>query len=271
MIVNQAHNEFQLEILLWWAIAVLFTAFLCFLTATFIKRFIKLQKQKKSLEYQKFADDLLFNLLFGGVSIQEAVRQFQTMEQRELLNKIMIKSILVLHRNYSGEQKTSLENFFVFSELTSFALKHIRSSKWEEIVDGIRILSTLNVQEAFEVMKLLMDHPNSYVKKEAFIGLITLKGTGGVATFTLPEIPIDDWTQSCVLYQLKIRQFSVFEGIQHFFDSSNESLIVLGARIVDFFQLSAYYPSIPSTEELKQSKYRSDLAAIHERIKLLQL
>lgn len=234
--------------------------------ATFIKRRIKLRTQRKSEFYQKVTDELIFNLLFGNCSMEDSVIKFHALEQSPLLKKTITRSIISLHRSYSGEQRTILENFFVLSDLTAYSFKKMKSRYWVNVVEGIRVLSVLNVHEAFEAIKLHLNHPNNYVKKEAFIGLITLEGMEGLSDFELPDIFIDDWTQSCILYQLKIRQFDSFSGVHLLFNSENESLIVLGARIVEYFQLHPYYQAIYAINLDIYSKNLITLKAIKKRI-----
>lgn len=249
------------------AICVFFAFFLFFLVATFIKRAIKLKDQRKRELYLKTGNEILFNLLFGVSSLEESLQKFNTLEHDPLMKKTMTRSIISLHRNYSGEQRTLLENFFVLSDLADFSYKKLKSSQWVSIVEGIRVLSVLNVHEAFNVIKLLLDHPSNYVKKEAFIGLITLEGLESLKKFPLPEIMIDNWTQSCILYQLKIRNFTSFPAVQLLLDSKNDSLNLLGARIIDYFQLHEYYELISRNPKKLQTKYQLSFDIIRERIK----
>jgi hypothetical protein len=262
---KQAYNEHELVLFMLGAICVFFAFFLFFLTATFIKRSNKLRNQRKSEQYQKTGNEILFNLLFGNTTMEEALQQFHSLDKSYLLIQAMTRSTISLHRNYAGEQRKILEHFFLLSGLSDFSYKKLRSGRWVEVVEGIRVLSVLNVREAFDEIRSLLDHPHVNVKKEAFIGLITLEGMEGLEKFPLPKIPIDDWTQSCILYQLKIKSFSSFEGIHLFLESKNESLVLLGARIADYFQLHESYAFILNMQQELQ-KYRQEFAAIRNRI-----
>ena len=263
---KEAHNEQELVLFLTGAICLFFGFFLFFLTATFIKRSHKLRNQRKSEHHQKVGNEILFNLLFGITTMEEALQEFHALPKSALLNRAMTRSIISLYRNYAGEQRKILENFFVLSDLADFSYKKLKSNRWVEVVEGIRVLSVLNVHEAFGVMRVLLDHPNTHVKKEAFIGLITLEGMQGLYKFSLPEIPIDDWTQSCIIYQLKIRSFSSFNGIHLLFESKNGSLVLLGMRITAYFQLHENYESILTMQKELLPKYQVSLAAIREQI-----
>lgn len=231
-----------------------------------VKRRIQQRIEEKSNMYQLLVDDLLSRLIFGELTMEEGLQQFRALKQGNLLSKIATKSIIALHQNYTGTQREILENFFVLSELTAYAFKKIKSKKPRDILSGIRFLSILNVTEAFEFMKLQLNHPHDAIKKSAFIGLISLEGMEGLAKFKLPEIVIDDNTQNRILQQLKNKRFISFAGVHHLLYSDNESLVILGARITEQFQVHAYYEYIQTFNRKLQPKYAAALNAIQERI-----
>ncbi len=268
---NEAvYTEHHIVLFLVGAICLFFGFFLFFLAGTFIKRRNKLRIQRKSEAYQKSADDILFNLLFENITLEEALLRYKKLDRTPLLKRTITRSIISLHRNYVGEQRTLLEQFFELTNLTSFSYKKLKSGQWAEIVEGIRVLSVLNVQESFETIRMLLDHSNPNVKKEAFIGLIALKGI--TEEIPLPEIVIDDWTQSCILYQLKIKSFQSFEGLHLFLQSKNDSLVVLGARIIESFQLHENYQYIVDLKPQLSAKHRESLQTIQQRItKILEV
>lgn len=260
------YQEEELVYFLTWTILLFLGGTLFFLSATFIKRLRKLRAQRQTERLQQISDELLFNLLFGNTSLEASLSAFKQLDNAPLLNKTITRSIISLHRNYSGEQRKSLENFLVMSDLASFFYKKLKSTHWVEVVEGIRVLTVLNVHESFQLIKLLLDHPSNYVKKEAFIGLIALEGTEGLERFTLPKIVIDDWTQSCIIYQLKINHFNTFDKLNLLLESENDSLVILGARIVDYFQVQEYYQVVQSNHRKLQPKFQKSLETFQKRI-----
>lgn len=232
----------------------------------FVRRRIGSRIIKNGELYQQIIEDILFRLMFGKLSMEESLKLFRALKQSNLLSKVTTQSIIFLHENYSGKQREVLEDFFVLSDLTAYSFRKIRSRKPEDIISGIRYLSTMNVREAFEFMKLELGHPNDDVKKEAFIGLIALQGMEGLAYFNLPVFPIDDITQERILNQLKNKRFTSFAGVHLLLYSENESLILLGARITEQFQLHAYYEFIQTFNQDLQPRYSVAIDAIRERI-----
>ncbi|MNJ92147.1 hypothetical protein D3C87_98060 [compost metagenome] len=231
-----------------------------------IKRQIQQRIADKSNMYQLVVDDLLSRLIFKQLTMEEGLQYFRSMKRENLLSKITTQSIIALHQNYTGEQREILENFFVLSELTDYSFKKIKSKKASDILSGIRFLSILNVREAFEFLKLQLDHPNDQVKKAAFVGLISLEGMEGLEKINLPELVIDDAVQDRILDQLKNKRFTSFAGVHHLLYSENGSLVILGARITEQFQLYAYYEYIQTFSKKLQPKYEAELEAIRGRI-----
>lgn len=250
-----------------WLLGLIISLVLIGIAVTvFVRRRIRSQIVKNGELYQQIIEDILFRLMFGKLSMEESLKLFRALKQSNLLSKVTTQSIIFLHENYSGKQREILEDFFVLSDLTAYSFRKIRSRKPTDIISGIRYLSTMNVREAFEFMKLELDHPNDDVKKEAFIGLIALQGTEGLAYFKLPVFPIDDVTQERILNQLKNKRFTSFAGVHLLLYSENESLILLGARITEQFQLHAYYEFIQTFKQELQPRYSVAIDAIRERL-----
>lgn len=234
--------------------------------AFFIRRRLRSQLVKNAEIYQQIIEDILFRLMFGKLTMEESLKLFRALKQSNLLSKVTTQSIIFLHENYAGKQREILEDFFVLSDLTAYSFKKIRSRKSADIISGIRYLSTMSVREAFEFMKLELEHPNDDVKKEAFIGLIALQGMEGLAYFRLPAFPIDDVTQERILNQLKNKRFTSFTGVHLLLYAENPSLILLGARITEEFQLHSYYPYLQSFDQELPPRYSVPMEAIRERI-----
>lgn len=231
-----------------------------------IRRRIRSQIREKGKLYRKLVEELLFQLLSDKLTMEESLKQFQAIKQSNLLSKVTTRSVISLHQNYVGSQREKLEDFFVLSDLTAYSFRKIQSQKAKDIIAGIRHLSIMNVHEAFELIKLELEHPDEQVKKEAFIGLVTLQGMEGLSYFDLPAFTVDDLTQDRILAQMKNNRFTSFAGVHLLLYSSNESLLVLGARIVELFQLHPYYDYVLTFDQELQFKYQKYLEEIRKRI-----
>jgi len=226
-------------------ILALFTTSIIFLLLTLIKRARKIKKNKKRSAFQEFIDSTLFSMLFDNSTPPEVLARFKYfMTTSVLFKKVAIKSIVALHNNYSGNYRTKLENFYVQSGLVHYSLNKIRSRRWAEVVEGLRDLSNLKYDPAFDQIASLIQYPNEFVRKEAFLGVIRLRGLGEL--IKREDLPwyLDDWAQSNILLTLKTLQLGAPEKMEILLSSSNPSMVLMGARLIEHFQYTHQAPAL---------------------------
>lgn len=268
MITAQHHYNFQVQLLLA-LIAIFILAFAIFFVLTFISRSRKIKRTKHKADLHKIVDELLFKMLFDeNTSVESAANNFKNdVVSSKLIKKISIKSINALHRNYSGELKRKLEEFYIESNLVKYSLKKNDSLNWAKVVESIRDLSNLNYQPSFEKIHEKLNHSEEIVQREAFIGVILLRGLNELIHLKDTEIYLDDWTQSNILYVVKKNQMPLPENIELLLNSKNETIVLLGARLMEYFQLRQYIPLIEKTiSDNNQIKSHAKFEAILQRL-----
>ncbi|SHJ14408.1 hypothetical protein [Flavobacterium terrae] len=235
------HYSFQVKLLLS-LIAVFSVAFIVFFILTFLKRFKRIKKNELKANYQNQIDTLLFELLFNqNVSVNKIALKFKNeIVPTKLIKKITLKSINALHRNYTGDLKKRIELFYIESELVNYSLEKLNSLNWAKVIEGIRDISNLKYQPAYEIILSKLKHSKTIVQKEAFIGVILLKGLDELIKNKDNQLYLDDWTQSNILYVIKRDQMTLPDNIEELFKSKNKTIILLGARILHYFQANHY-------------------------------
>ncbi len=258
--------EFQVNLLLI-LIALFVVAFFVFFTLTYVNRYKRIKKVALKAIYQKSIDEMLFTLLFDeNVTVEMVSNSFKNYNgKKKLFKKITIKSINALHRNYTGELKEKIETFYVKSGLINYSLKKIDSLKWTSTVEAIRDLSNLNYQPAYDAIFSKLKHPKKMVRKEAFIGVILLKGLEELLKLKDSKLYLDDWTQSNILYVVKRDRMSSPKNIEILLTSPNETIVLLGARIIQYFQMQQH---VPNLEEYIQKNPNSKIKAKLDNINL---
>ncbi len=263
------NHEFQVNLLI--TLILLFViAFSVFFILTYVNRYKRIKKVKLKAIYQKSVDEMLFELLFDeNVTIEIASNSFkQQYEKNQLFKKITIKSINALHRNYTGELKEKIEEFYVKSGLVNYSLKKINSPNWARTVEAIRDLSNLNYQPAYDNIYSKLKHSKKNVQKEAFIGIILLKGLEELLQLKETKLYLDDWTQSNILYVVKRDRMHAPENIAFLLKSTNETIAVLGARIIQYFQLNQHIPALEDCiQNNPNSKIGTKLIGITNQLK----
>ncbi len=232
-----------------------------------ILRASKIRKLRKVRAYKKKSEELLFPLIFGTSDLEESLKLISILPTSRLFHSVITRSIISLHRNFTGTQKKILQDFYFRSGLCIQSINKIKSKSWVKKIEGIREVSSLNIRDAVWEVENLCYHKNVKVQKEAVIGLITLLGTEAFTIIEIPYLAIDDWTQSCILYNLKINEINDFKEVNLLLESKNKSLQLLGFRIVETFQLHGSYHAISGIEiQDDSSKTSHDLKVIQQRI-----
>ncbi len=264
----QRDYEGLIEVL-WIAIGVLVVAALFFLVLTLLKRFQKISDNRKKILFQKTIDDALFAVLFNEAPIEESAIQLKDpMSRSSLFQKIAIKSIVALHHNYTGAYKKTLEDFYVKSDLYRYSLKKLDAHAWPKIVEGIRDLSNLNYSPAFNKIATFTKHQNQFIQTEALIGIIRLRGLGELIQRKENKLYLNDWVQSNILFAIQSNHIKLPENIDALLNSSNDSMVLLGARLIDHFQQTKNIPAIEKAmEKYPNGRIREELGEILQRLK----
>lgn len=245
-------------------------AFAVFFILTYVARYRRIKKVNLKAIYQKEIDEILFSFLFDeNVTVEMASETFKNQNgKKKLFKKITIKSINAIHRNYTGELKEKIEAFYVKSDLVRYSLKKVNSPNWAKTIEAIRDLSNLNYQPAYDVIASKLKHSKKMVRKEAFVGVILLKGLDELVKLKDCPIYIDDWTQSNVLYVVKRDRMTAPENIELLLSSQNETIVLLGARIIQYFQLLQHISILEDYIQKNQnSKLINKLASINNQLK----
>lgn len=261
-------DEQLLELELKIAVGFIFFIAFLFLIVTLIKRGLKIRKNKNAFLIQQLIDNLAFKILFSTDNLEACIKIYQEHKNKKLFKKLLIKSLVSLHKSYVGEPKENIEKFYNNSQLYLYSLKKLNSKSWVQKVEAIRDLSKLNFQDAYNAIYKLTNHKKIQVRKEALTGVVLLKGLSELEHFKETKLYLDNWMQTNFLYSLKIKQWKI-TSIQHsLFFSENESFLLLIARIVELYSLYDYYDKLYElTIHVKDKRIKHDLSNVISRLK----
>lgn len=266
MEMHQDERMLELELMI--AVGVLFTIALCFLLVTIIKKGIKIRKVKKVAELQKIIDDLVYKILFSTDNLDECIAIYKIHKRKKLFKKLLVKSLVSLHRSYVGEPKLNIEKFYKESNLCLYSVRKLKEKKWVQKVEAIRDLSKLNYQDSYELILKFTEYDKDVVKKEAITGVILLKGFSELIKFKESKLFFDDWMQTNFLYSLKIKQWQVTDLNPGLFTSENESFLLLLARIIELYHIHDFYDRLYEIQQnVTDVKIKKDLSNIIARLK----
>jgi hypothetical protein len=234
---------FSVEDLLLLAILCLTSISLFFFLMTLYKKISRIKEIKKKKEFQLQIDDLLYNLLFNEMEVQEIIEDpnFRDHKNIRLFQQVAIKTLIGLHHNYSGTYSRKLEHFFAESGLAAYSLEKLNSGNWAHIVEGIRDLSSLHYTPAYPRIVSYKNHKNNFVKTEVLLGMIKLKGTSELLKFKTSKVYFNDWVQSNILYVVKNFKISAPENLHELLESKNRSIFLLAVRLMNYYSLPEHY------------------------------
>lgn len=200
----------------------------------YVHRFKKIYDKKLKEKYSPVIDSVLFPLLFNNKPIDETIAsaEYQTYARREKFQRNLLQSIIKLHTNYSGDYNLKLEEFYRKSGLINLSFVKLESESWSIICEGIRELSQMDIQESYGKICKLVRHRNSTLKLEALLGAISLKGSAGLTVLNDYQQTINDWIQLNLIYEINNNKHSSVYDFSEFLESKNESLVILGLRLI---------------------------------------
>ena len=233
---------YYIETILFVVISCLIFVSVLFFVLTFYKKVNRIREIKRKKEYQFKIDELLFNLLFNGKTIDEIIKHpdFIDCKENKLFQQLTIKSLIGLHHNYSGIYSSKLEQFFSASGLADYSLNKLNSDNWSHIVEGIKDLSSLNYLKAYPRIVSYKNHHNKFVQTEVLLGMIKLNGISELLKFKNSNVYFNDWVQSNILYVVKKHRIPAPENLVELLKSKNESINILAIRLMNYYGLAEY-------------------------------
>ena len=248
--IIEKNPAYLIEMLLFFT-ALFFLIALIIFILTYFKRYRRINEELLKADYQKLIDDVLFAHLFIEENIAEDVEQaFRfNFDSHLLFRKVAVKSVVALQQNYSGAFKAKLELFFEKYNLTRYSIQKLESKKWYEQIEGIRDLSNLNYQPAFEKIKSCLTHKNQLVQEEVLIAILKMRGINELILQKDSNIFLNDWIQSNIIFTIKNNKINEVDNLIDLLESNNESIQLLGVRIINYFHDSSYTDKLIALEK----------------------
>lgn len=239
--LEQLISVMDLKDILILVILILVINSLFFFLATLFKRVRKIRQQKVKQSYQEEIDQLLFGVMFKEEDSSETGQTFFLTSKSNLYKKVMIKSLIGLHNNFSGVSSAKLEEFYVQSGLVHYSLRKLKSRNWVYVVEGIRDLAALNFTEAYPMILKIKFDKNDMVQQEKLIARIRLNGLQEIWDFKDSKMIFNDWTQSNILFAIKKYKVPPIDNLHELLQASNHSVVLLAVRLMGYYQNFHHY------------------------------
>ncbi|MEL1252253.1 hypothetical protein AAEO57_00590 [Flavobacterium sp. DGU38] len=210
---------------------------------------IKLEKLKK--EHDQQIAELIFLVVFEDTPFLEIKKgeEYEKLSESFFFRKVLIESVINLHKNYDGVYAKKLEHFYKESGLINDSFKMLKSLKWEVKCKGITQLAEMNVTDSFERILTFSKARNKTLKITAINACIKLAGIKGITHLKAHPYPIDDWTQVNIIAAFKKHDIGDTKGVELLLESQNATVITLGLKLIKELKLTQKVPYVVQLAE----------------------
>ncbi len=226
--------------LLWWVAA--FVWVVLFLLSMWI---IVQLRNYRSREQRRQQIRSNWNTVIAGLLMDESVLDESFTLPQSLaveLNNRYVRSVVtteLVHTAGSlrGQMAETLVSLYNHLGLVAHSERLFRSRKWHRKAKGIQQVSAMGQHQFTDEILSLTNHPNTWVRNEAQLGLIRLSGTAGFDFLDDLHQPLSEWQQFNLLHLLHLQPPGEMPGIDRWLQSENHTVVVFAIRLCQSFQL----------------------------------
>jgi hypothetical protein len=216
----------------------------------FISHFSSLLIQRREDEIQRMRDEkesLLIRLLFDGNTevlnnqILASYNEFRPIgdannlgkRKRKWLRQLIIDEMLKIKKNLTGTGVEDLYKLYDKLSLYEDSYKKLTSNRYQLMVMGIRELSEMNFSAYYRSIYRCTNHAQEDVRIEAQVAIVRLFGVKGLKFLSRVTYTISEWQQMTLLHLLNNMKNEKPKGIDKWFNSMNDSVIIFSLRLAD--------------------------------------
>ena len=262
------------EAFIFFSFALVFCfAILLFLSVIYIRRNVRLARNRKSKDYQFKYQLLIYEAIIESQeaeapeSVSAAADKFRNYGLKSQLRKqALIDMMINLKKSFSGEFERQLDQVYRELALYDVSLKKIRNGTWSKKAQGIREIAAMNYQEAWLEIAKLRHSRNKILAQEAQMASIRL--AEGKPLYFLDNYtkPISLWQQINFYHYLLKTDKSLLPDFQRWLSSDNESVVIFSLKMIRVFNQAEAAPVV--ADLLKHSSFQVKLQAIQTLTKL---
>lgn len=237
-----------------WVETFLIGAIFLFIITAFIlylmiikSRSKNIKKERLRIEYSMLIEKLMFSVIFQNITFSaiKEDKEYSDLSNTPFFRKVIMESIIDLHKNYEGIYTQKLEQFYRESGLINDSFKKLKSRKWEIKCKGITELAEMNITEAVDqIITMPSKTRKKTLKITAVNACIKLAGTKSIERLTAYRYPIDDWTQINIINAFKKHDLGDTKGIELLLDSQNTTVVSLGLKLIKELKLTQKIPYV---------------------------
>jgi hypothetical protein len=226
-----------------WLLIALFSVLIVNLTLYLKHLRSRLRSKERTLEkYQQKYESLLIEYLYSENEGDETnIKQLSIINYLKkssvygLQRKIIISTLLKLKNEISGEIAVSIQKLYYQIGLESYALKNLKSKKWDVTARAIKELSLFEITETQDEILKYMNHPKKEVRKEVQIYLVRLFRFEGLKFLDNLTTSLSEWDQIQLLEILQKNKENTPPDLTNWLKSSNDSVVSFALKLAKIY------------------------------------
>ena len=158
-------------------------------------------------------------------------------EIRELLKlqinrEVLAEVLMDLRQDVTGKARHRLLGLYQDLGLHQGALKKLNSHSWVKVSQGIRELTDMQVDQAYHILKKLINHNRSVIRKQAQLAVVNLREEGIRHVLDTARHPISEWQQLKLMELLNHREGFVPPRFRDWLISENKDVVLFALRLI---------------------------------------
>lgn len=199
-------------------------------------------KERIEATYQKKYESDLIEYLYSGNADEEI-----SPEQQQIVNylkkcavsslkrKIIIKTLLKLRNEISGETADAIQKLYYQTDFITQAASKLKHRKWNVVARAIKELAQFEIKEVHNDVIVHVNHPKKEVRREIQMYLVKLFGFEGLEFLDVLETQLSEWDQIQILEILQKSETEQLPDITHWLQSSNDSVISFALKLAKIY------------------------------------
>lgn len=222
----------------------------------------------KLIYSSEYEADLIAYLYADNVEGEEnserlaIIEKMKSQASNKFKRRIIVSTLVKLRNEISGEMSEAIKELYVKSGLIHFAKTKLSHKKWFIIAIGIKELTEFHIEEVYNDVLLLLNHPKKEVRTSVQLYLVNLFHFKGLDFLNELESPLSEWDQIQVLEILQKFDDQQIPDVTNWLKSSNDSIVLFALK------LSKIYNQFEIIEELHNLLTHKNL---HIRLATIQL
>lgn len=200
-------------------------------------RFVYLSYRKR--QFHTKISDALTELTFSGLEgellkIEVAKFKARFPYHKKWFRRFLLASILDLNQNLKGDLVHQVREIYMAFDLHKYSLKLIKHPYWSIKCTGINHFQAMNFVHGQKYIKPYMTSENPILRSNAYIAhlYLTTDPLDALVDYPTPLSRVNEYKVIDILY---MKHATIPKNITCWLASKNESIVILGLKIMVFY------------------------------------